>query len=62
VLDVLDAEQRLQDTRRQLAQARYSYLLAKLQLDVLAGQSQEIALQDINHWLRPASAPIFTND
>jgi outer membrane protein/protease secretion system outer membrane protein len=62
VLDVLDAEQRLQDTRRQLAQARYSYLLAKLQLDVLAGQSQEIALQDINHWLRPASAPLFTND
>jgi outer membrane protein/protease secretion system outer membrane protein len=62
VLDILDAEQRLQDTSRQLAQARYSYLLAKLQLDVLAGQSLEIALQDINYWLRPASGPVFTND
>lgn len=47
-LDVLNAEQQLYSARRDLAQARYDYLRAWLQVRYLAGVLSEADLQQIN--------------
>ena len=51
LLDVLNAEQQLQTTQRDLAEARYRYLLARVRLRALAGEDIEQSIQEINGWL-----------
>lgn len=50
-LDILNAEQSLQVARRDLAQARYLYLLSRLRLELLAGNDRRAAIEEINVWL-----------
>lgn len=50
-LDILNAEQRLQSTRRDLAQARYLYLISRIRLNALVGADQEASIGEVNAWL-----------
>ena len=51
VIDVLNAQQQLSQTRRDLAQAKYNYILALLRLKAAAGQLAEQDLTLVNAWL-----------
>jgi outer membrane protein len=51
VIDVLNAQQQLSQTRRDLAQAKYNYILSLLRLKAAAGQLSEQDLALINSWL-----------
>ena len=50
-IDVLNAHQQLSQTQRDLAQARYNYILALLRLKSAAGQLTEQDLALVNGWL-----------
>lgn len=50
-VDVLNAQQLLFSARRDLAQARYNYILSLLRLTAAAGELDEEDLQRINGWL-----------
>ena len=50
-VDVLNAQQQLSQTRRDLAQAKYNYILALLRLKSAAGQLTEQDLALVNSWL-----------
>lgn len=50
-VDVLNAQQQLSQTRRDLAQAKYVYILALLQLKSAAGQLNDQDLALVNAWL-----------
>ena len=50
-VDVLNAQQQLSQTRRDLAQAKYNYILALLRLKSAAGQLTEQDLALVNGWL-----------
>lgn len=50
-LSVLDAEQDLYSAKRDLAAARYEYLLNGLRLKAFVGQLSEADLMDLNQWL-----------
>ncbi len=50
-IDVVNAQRELFRTRRDLSQARYDYLLARLRLKVAVGQLGEPELEDINRLL-----------
>lgn len=54
-LDVLTAEQQLYQSRRDLAKARYQYLLATLQLRKAAGILTAEDLYDVSKWFMPAN-------
>jgi len=47
-VDVLNAQQQLYSARRDLAQARYNYLLSKLKLEAAVGDLREDDVQQIN--------------
>lgn len=47
-LDVLDAQRQVYQSKRDLAQARYQYLLAVLRLKSIAGQSLESAIGELD--------------
>jgi outer membrane protein len=51
ILDVLNAQQQLSQTRRDLAQAKYNYILALLRLKAASGQLSEQDLAQVNAWL-----------
>lgn len=51
LVDILDAEQRLQSARRDLAQARYVYLISRVRLQALAGGDMESGLAELNRSL-----------
>ena len=51
VIDVLNAQQQLSQTRRDLAQAKYNYILSLLRLKAASGQLSEQDLAQINAWL-----------
>jgi outer membrane protein len=51
VVDVLNAQQQLSQTRRDLAQAKYNYILSLLRLKAAAGQLIEQDLALVNGWL-----------
>lgn len=51
LVDILNAEQQLQTTRRDLAQARYMYLISRVRLQALAGGDKTKSLFEINGWL-----------
>ena len=50
-IDVLNAQQQLSQTRRDLAQAKYNYILALLRLRAASGQLSEQDLTLVNAWL-----------
>ena len=52
-LDVLNAEQQKTLALRDLAQARYLYLLSRLRLQSLAGEDRMRIVAEINAWLMP---------
>ena len=51
-VDVLNAEQQLTVAQRDLAQARYGYVLAHLKLQMLAGQERMANVDEVNRWLK----------
>ena len=61
LVDVLNAEQQLGTARRDLAQARFGYLLAVVRLRALAGELSESSIGEVNRWLvgrAPELAPV----
>ena len=50
-LDVLDTQQRYYSTQRDLARARYNYLLGRLQLPAAIGELNEKEVLDVNAYL-----------
>ncbi|PHV09946.1 TolC family outer membrane protein [Chitinimonas sp. BJB300] len=52
-LDLLNAQQQLYSTKKDLAQARYSYLLNQLKLAVAVGDLAEKDLESVNSHLAP---------
>jgi outer membrane protein len=50
-VDVLNAQQQVYQTRRDLQQARYNYLVNTLRLKSAAGQLSEADLEDVNRTL-----------
>jgi len=50
-LDVLNAQQQLYSTRRDLYQSQYNYLVSHLRLKVAAGNLQEADLERVNQAL-----------
>lgn len=50
-VDVLNAQQQVFSARRDLAQARYNYILSLLRLSASAGELDEADLQQVNAWL-----------
>lgn len=53
-VDVLNAEERLQTTLRDLAEARYVYLLSRVRLRSLVGMDREQSIGEVNGWLSTA--------
>ena len=51
LIDILNAQQQRLNTRRDLAQARYQYLMARLRLQGLVGSINEDEIVVINAWL-----------
>ena len=51
VVDVLNAQQQVFQTRRDLQQARYNYLLSTLRLKASAGTLTEKDVEDVNRTL-----------
>ena len=52
-LDVLNAEQQRTLALRDLAQARYVYMLSSLRLESLAGEDRQSIVAKVNRWLVP---------
>ena len=59
MVDVLNAEQQLQVTLRDLAEARYVYLLSRVRLRALVGMDRAQSIGEVNGWLA-AGAPAET--
>ena len=51
--DTLNAEQQNVKAQRDLAQARYVYLISRVRLQALAGGSRGEVIDEINGWLKP---------
>ena len=51
-LDILNAEQQAGTARRDLAQARFNYLVARVRLKALAGDFRADNVDEINGWLQ----------
>jgi outer membrane protein, protease secretion system len=51
-LDILNAEQQAGQARRDLAQARFQYLLSRVRLKALAGNMRAENIDEINAWLQ----------
>lgn len=51
-LDILNAEQQAGTARRDLAQARFNYLVARVRLKALAGDLRADNVDEINGWLQ----------
>lgn len=51
-LDILNAEQQAGAARRDLAQARFNYVVARVRLKALAGDLQADNISEVNAWLR----------
>lgn len=54
MVDVLNAEQQLQIATRDLAEARYLYLVSRVRLSALVGQPIEDTVREVNGWLMAA--------
>lgn len=53
LVDTLNAEQQKVSAQRDLAQARYLYLISRVRLQALAGGPKTEVIAEINAWLRP---------
>jgi len=53
LVDILNAEQERVSAMRDLANARYVYMMSRIRLRALAGEADEQAVQEINAWLAP---------
>jgi TolC family type I secretion outer membrane protein len=53
LVDVLNAEEQRVSALRDLAQARYQYILARIRLQALAGNADEATIAEIDAWLKP---------
>jgi len=53
LVDILNAEQQQASALRDLSQARYLYLIARVRLQALAGGEHTAVLDEINGWLKP---------
>ena len=53
MLDVLNAEQQKTLAQRDLAQARYVYLVSRMRLQALAGDDRNVSVTEANAWLVP---------
>lgn len=51
--DTLNAEQQMVSAQRDLAQARYLYLISRVRLQALAGAPKSEVIDEINAWLKP---------
>ncbi len=56
-IDILNAQQQRMNTRRDLAQARYIYVMARIRLHGLVGSLNESEISTINSWLVSSDAP-----
>lgn len=52
VVDVLNAEQQRMETLRDLAQARYRYLVSRIRLHALSGEDKAKTIDEVNAWLQ----------
>ena len=52
-LDILNAEQQKMSVLRDLAQARYMYVVGRIHLDALVGNDMLPSVQEVNGWLMP---------
>lgn len=59
-IDILNAEQQRMNTRRDLAEARYLYVMARVRLQGLVGSLTEAEISTVNSWLvnTGAAAPV----
>jgi outer membrane protein, protease secretion system len=53
LLDIQNAEEQRVSALRDLAQARYQYILARIRLQALAGDADEATIAEVNGWLKP---------
>ena len=53
LLDVLNAEEQRMTTLRDLAQARYLYLLSRIRLQALVGGADDAVISEVNSALAP---------
>ena len=53
VVDILNAEGQLASAQRELANARYMYMISRVRLRALAGEADADAIAEVNGWLRP---------
>ncbi|TAH50514.1 MAG: channel protein TolC [Betaproteobacteria bacterium] len=53
-IDILDAQQQRVSVARDLAVARYRYIVARLRLQSLVGSLDEAEIEEVNAWLVPA--------
>jgi protease secretion system outer membrane protein len=53
LIDTLNAEQQKVGAQRDLAQARYIYLISRVRLQALAGGPKTEVIDEINGWLKP---------
>lgn len=53
-IDILNAQQQRMNTRRDLAEARYLYVMARIRLQGLAGSLTEAEIDSVNRWLTNA--------
>jgi outer membrane protein, protease secretion system len=53
LVDILNAEQQLVSAQRDLANARYTYMISRVRLRALAGEADETAIAEVNGWLKP---------
>jgi len=53
LVDILNAEEQKVSAQRNLAEARFAYLLARIRLMSLAGQADAATIDEVNGWLKP---------
>jgi len=53
LVDILNAEQERVSAQRDLANARYVYMMSRIRLRALSGEANEQAVAEINGWLQP---------
>ena len=52
LLDTLNSEQQRVSARRDLAQARFVYLISRVRLNALAGGPKTVVIEEVNAWLK----------
>ena len=63
LVDILNAEQQKVSAQRDLAQARYVYLISRVKLQALAGGPKTEVIDQVNGWLVPkASRPAAASE